>query len=344
MVPGRVEVWLLEALEGELARAVGGVPGVGDAARRWTAGWRFGMSWRGWRSRHRWRRTARWLLHRRGAGGARGSAGGSSPDLARLAHHAEAVGDAEAVLRWAPRAAVRAAAVGAHREAPTSTRGRFGSRRACPARHARSCWSVKPNECFLTNGFDQAIDALERAATLRRELGDQRRAGRPAVLAGAGRCTRSGRTPEAEAVAREAVALLEPLGRTRELARAYAARCHLCMIVADLEGAVAGARRDRSGRASRRYRDARARPQLRRHGDAPRGVPDGEQKLAAESASGAAGRARRGRRASVQQPCGCGPLASRAYGLAERYRRGRDRVLRGARTGPVACTCCWQTE
>ena len=39
-----------------------------------------------------------------------------SPDLARLAHHAEAAGDAGAVLRYAPAAAERASALGAHRE------------------------------------------------------------------------------------------------------------------------------------------------------------------------------------------------------------------------------------
>ena len=39
------------------------------------------------------------------------------PDLARLAHHAEAAGSAEAVLRLAPAAAVEATARGAHREA-----------------------------------------------------------------------------------------------------------------------------------------------------------------------------------------------------------------------------------
>jgi tetratricopeptide (TPR) repeat protein len=42
---------------------------------------------------------------------------GGAPDLARLAHHADAADDAEAVLRFAPAAAGRAAAVGAHREA-----------------------------------------------------------------------------------------------------------------------------------------------------------------------------------------------------------------------------------
>ena len=39
-----------------------------------------------------------------------------SPDRARLAHHAEAAGDAGAVLRLAPDAARRASALGAHRE------------------------------------------------------------------------------------------------------------------------------------------------------------------------------------------------------------------------------------
>ena len=38
-------------------------------------------------------------------------------DPARLAHHAEAAGDADAVLRHAPEAAERAARLGAHREA-----------------------------------------------------------------------------------------------------------------------------------------------------------------------------------------------------------------------------------
>ena len=39
------------------------------------------------------------------------------PELARLAHHAEAAGDDEAVLRFAPAAGARASSVGAHREA-----------------------------------------------------------------------------------------------------------------------------------------------------------------------------------------------------------------------------------
>jgi predicted ATPase len=55
-----------------------------------------------------------------------------APDFARLAHHAEAAGDGEAVLRFAPEAAMRAAAVGAHR---TDRRVHGGNR--CPRCGAR---------------------------------------------------------------------------------------------------------------------------------------------------------------------------------------------------------------
>ena len=40
-----------------------------------------------------------------------------TPDLARLAHHAEGAQEVGAVLRYAPEAAERAASLGAHREA-----------------------------------------------------------------------------------------------------------------------------------------------------------------------------------------------------------------------------------
>jgi hypothetical protein len=50
-------------------------------------------------------------------------------DLARLAHQAEAAEDADAVLRFAPEAGLRASLLGAHREARRSTAGRFATRR-----------------------------------------------------------------------------------------------------------------------------------------------------------------------------------------------------------------------
>ena len=67
-----------------------------------------------------------------------------APDLARLAHHAEAAGDADAVLRFAPAAAARAASLGAHREAAAQYARalRFGD--VCRRRSARSCSSAAP--------------------------------------------------------------------------------------------------------------------------------------------------------------------------------------------------------
>ena len=52
------------------------------------------------------------------------------PDLARLAHHAEAAGDVDAVLRFAPAAADRAVSLGAYREAAAQYARalRFGDR------------------------------------------------------------------------------------------------------------------------------------------------------------------------------------------------------------------------
>ncbi len=47
------------------------------------------------------------------------SSSATNKDLTRLAHHAEATGDRQAVLEYAPAAAIRASAAGAHREAAT---------------------------------------------------------------------------------------------------------------------------------------------------------------------------------------------------------------------------------
>lgn len=58
-----------------------------------------------------------------------------SPDLSRLAHHAEEAGDIAAVLEYAPAAARSAAAAGAHREAA----GQY-------ARSLRHAQSLAPNE------------------------------------------------------------------------------------------------------------------------------------------------------------------------------------------------------
>ena len=102
---------------------------------------------------------------------------GGAPELARLAHHAEAAGDGEAVLEFAPAAAARAASLGAHREAAAQYARalRFAEEQPLEARaellKRRSC------ECYLTDQADEATEAQKGAIECYRRLGDRRREG-----------------------------------------------------------------------------------------------------------------------------------------------------------------------
>ena len=316
VVPGRIELWLLEALAGQLA----------DRLEECLASGMLMAVDGGVAFRHELARLAveesvapdRGLALHRAALAALVVPAVGEPDLARLAHHAEAIGDAEAVLLWAPRAAKLAASAGAHREAAAHYARALRFADGLSAEAYAELLELRSYECFLTNGFDDAIDALERAAALRLELGDLRRLGR--VLCSLARSLReAGRMPEAEAIVREAVGLLEPLGVTRELGRAYGVRCQLCMIAADLDGTVAwGAKA--IGMAEMLGDTETLVHALASVGTAMlhAGLPDGEEKLErslrlAEQAGldGDAGRAFNNLVAAA--------LVSRAYDLAERY-------------------------
>ena len=63
--------------------------------------------------------------------------GGNSPTPQRLADHAEAAGDQEGVLRWAPEAAERAAHGGSHREAAAQFARALRFGHGLPDRQAR---------------------------------------------------------------------------------------------------------------------------------------------------------------------------------------------------------------
>ena len=165
--------------------------------------------------------NARLALHRK-ALAALASRPEGAPDLARLAHHAEAAGDAEAVLRFAPEAAVRAASVGAHREAAAQYARalRFAARP--PARGAgRAPRRVARASAARSGSSAEAIDVYRRGARvsptgrrLRKEGDSLARAVVAALGVSAERTRR--RTP-----ARRAVAVLEQLPPGRELALAY---------------------------------------------------------------------------------------------------------------------------
>jgi DNA-binding CsgD family transcriptional regulator/tetratricopeptide (TPR) repeat protein len=140
-------------------------------------------------------------------------------DDARLAYHAEAARDVLAVRRHAPSAAQRAAALGSHREAAAQYERviRF-SEDDHPATLA-AWYDLLVEECSLTD-WERAAEAGERALELWREVGDVRRLG--VAMSQHSRTLWRLCRPGSLAHAEGALALLEPLGPSRELAWAYA--------------------------------------------------------------------------------------------------------------------------
>jgi DNA-binding NarL/FixJ family response regulator len=147
----------------------------------------------------------------------------------RLVHHAVRAGDVAAVLEFAPRAAERSAGVGAHREATAYYRTAL--------RHAdqlapetRGCLlDGLGYECLLTGELEDAIDARRDALAIWRAAGNPKRAGD--TLRSLSRLHwLLGRGAEAHRHGTEAVAALEPLGPSHELAMAFSNMAQLAML------------------------------------------------------------------------------------------------------------------
>ena len=145
---------------------------------------------------------------------------GHALDFARLAHHAEAAGDTDAVARFALPAAERACSMGARREAAAQYARvlRFGD--GLPLAERAEILERRSHECYLTDQSDEAIGALQQALECRRGLGDRLAEGRNLQrLSEILWCP--GRPGESGCAAREAIGVLEPLPPSLELAKAY---------------------------------------------------------------------------------------------------------------------------
>ena len=217
VVPGPAELWLLDALAA--AAAAGALDECLGAGMVVLAGGRVQF-------RHEIARRVveeslppgrRAGLHRAALAALAGEA---VPDLARLAHHAEAAGDAEALLKYGPAAAERATAAGARREAA----GLY-------ARALRFAGALEPagraglleqfaGVAYYTGMDEEATAALRQAVEIHRARGDLLRQGdtlrRLAIQQG-----KNGSMAEARAAMAEAVTVLEELPPGPELARAY---------------------------------------------------------------------------------------------------------------------------
>ena len=176
VVPPQVELWLLEALAGEaidrleecltsgmLIRVPEGVAFRHELAR---------LAVEGSISPNR-----ALLLHRKAVDALDVAPTTGGPNLARLAHHAEAAGDGEAVLRFAPKAAARAASVGAHREAAAQYARALRFSGGMSYEERAELLDRRSYECFLTDQYDEAIEALEGALEYHRKLEDRRKEG-----------------------------------------------------------------------------------------------------------------------------------------------------------------------
>jgi DNA-binding CsgD family transcriptional regulator/tetratricopeptide (TPR) repeat protein len=148
---------------------------------------------------------------------------------ARLAHHAEAAGDADAVLRFAPAAAERAGSVGAHREAAAQYARALRFAADLPDDARVILYEGRSREAFLADDCGEAIEAIEGALACHRALGDRvGEADNLRVFADVLFCP-GDRSDDADRAARQAIALLEPLGPSRELGLAYAGLASLRM-------------------------------------------------------------------------------------------------------------------
>jgi DNA-binding CsgD family transcriptional regulator len=161
--------------------------------------------------------------------------GGGS--LARLAHHAVGARDAESILLYAPLAAEEAANASAHREAAAHYRNALAFSGAIAPQERAAMLEALSYECYLTEQLEEALQRRIEAVAIHRARGDRLREGDNLrwqsrlfwFLA---------RSTEAEARANAAIELLQPLGKSAELAMAYSNRSQLAMLADDSETAL----------------------------------------------------------------------------------------------------------
>ena len=155
-------------------------------------------------------------------------------DLARLAHHAEAAGDGEAVLRYAPAAAAQAESAGAFREAASQYARalRFGD--SLPPAERAALLERRGDACGTAGENPEAVEMMLAARDIYRRLGENQKAGR-ALTSATYYLWCPGRVAESYAAIEEARALLEPERPTRKLGHVYDMLAFLSRAALDLE-------------------------------------------------------------------------------------------------------------
>jgi len=162
----------------------------------------------------------------------------ANADPADIVHHAEAASAEDVIAEYALVAARRAAALESNREAYSHYRRAADFLDRLPAPEQATVLEEVATAAYLVGRLEEALPAIERAIHIHGALGDD---------AAVGRCTRvhsrlhwfAGNGAPAQAKAHEAIAILEPLGESVELARAYSGVSQLAMLAEDIGEALA---------------------------------------------------------------------------------------------------------
>ncbi len=235
VVPGRTESWLLEQAD---EAAIEGCTSIGMVRSDDGA-----LSFRHELARRAFEdslsQSHRQLLHAKVFAGL-----AARPHIpaARLAHHAAGARNAAAVLQFAPLAAMQAASVGAHREAVALYEVALPyAQDIAPDERARLSERLS-YECYLTGQHERSIEARRAELEILRASGARMREGD--ALQWLSRLSWfMERRADANRYAAEAVATLESLPPSPELARAYNTCAQLDMECHELESGIRWAQR-----------------------------------------------------------------------------------------------------
>jgi DNA-binding CsgD family transcriptional regulator/tetratricopeptide (TPR) repeat protein len=153
-------------------------------------------------------------------------------DPSDIVHHAEAAGAEDVVAEYAVVAARRAAALESNRQAYSHYHRAAQFAERLPAAGQAKLLEEFGTTAYVTAQLDDAFAAIGRAIELYGDLGEQE---------AVGRCTRAlsrvhwfaGNGDLAREKGREAITILEPLGESIELARAYSGLSQLGMLSED---------------------------------------------------------------------------------------------------------------
>jgi DNA-binding CsgD family transcriptional regulator len=235
LVPGKIERWLLDEI----------APGAVGAIRECLAVGMVALDDGSLAFRHELARRAveehlplpeRQALHARILGALLSHEGAEIP-TARLVHHADQAGDSKAVLRFAPLAAERAAALRSHREAAAHYASALRHAASLPDESRAEIFERLSYECYLTDQMEEALKAREAALNLWRLAGNRSKEGDNARWLSRLSWFR-GNKAAAERYAAEAVAILDSLPPGPELAMAYSNRAQLGMLEDKSESAL----------------------------------------------------------------------------------------------------------